>query len=132
MHPDDADSSERGRWSWSRIRQALGGRAPGASAPSADPAGVPSATALYERGLAAERARRSEEAIAFFRAAIAEKSDDAEFHYALAAALKQAGRADEAVDSYRAGLLLQPGHARMRVDLGLALRTLERPEEALA
>jgi predicted O-linked N-acetylglucosamine transferase (SPINDLY family)/predicted SAM-dependent methyltransferase len=117
MPPENADSRERGRWSWGRLKQALG---------------APAAQSLYERGLAAEEAMRGDEAIAFFRAAIAEKPGDAEFHYALAAVLKRAGRLDEAVASYRAGLALQPEHARMRVDLGLALMEQGRLEEAQA
>jgi predicted O-linked N-acetylglucosamine transferase (SPINDLY family)/predicted SAM-dependent methyltransferase len=126
MHSDNADSRERGRWSWRRIRQALG--APGA--PAAQAGAAPGADALYERGIAAERAQQGDEAVAFYRAAVDGKPDDAEFRYALAAALNRCRRVDEALAEYRAGLALQPDHARMRVDLGLALMSLGRLEEA--
>jgi len=124
MHPEEPGRRGGGRWSWRRIRQAFGARA--ARAEAAD------AQALYQRGLAAERARRTGEAIANYREAVAAAPARADYHYALAATLKQARRVDEAIAAYRAGLDLKPDDARMRVDLGLALMDRGRLEEAQA
>ncbi len=122
----DTDSQDGGRWSWRRIRQAFGRRAPPASGAPQD------AEARHRLGLAAERAKRFEEAAAHFRAAAAERPDEARYHYALAAAAKRLGRLDESVSAYRAALARSPEDAGIRVDLGLALKDQGRLEEAQA
>jgi predicted O-linked N-acetylglucosamine transferase (SPINDLY family)/predicted SAM-dependent methyltransferase len=111
---------------WNRIKQALSGGT------RADAAAVQDADALYQQGLSAERAQRTEQAATLYRAAAAGKPEEAEYHYALAAMLKRLGRIEEAVAAYRAGLARKPEHARMRVDLGLALMGMGRLEEAQA
>ena len=122
----DTDRQDVGRWSWKRIRQALGGGAPAEGAARQD------GDARFRQGLAAEQAQRFDEAAAHFRAAIAEQPDEARYHYALAAACKRLGRLDEAVSAYRAALARSPEDADIRVDLGLALKDQGRLEESQA
>jgi predicted O-linked N-acetylglucosamine transferase (SPINDLY family)/predicted SAM-dependent methyltransferase len=127
MPPENDNARGGGRWSWSRIKQALG--AGGAPAARAAPQG---ADARYQLGLAAERAQRFDEAATHFRAAIAERPEEPEYHYGLAASLKRLGRIDEAASAYRAALARAPDDAGIRVDLGLVLKDQGRLEEALA
>ena len=126
MPLDDTETGSGGRWSWNRIKQALGaGRTGEAVAPRG-------AQVIYQEGQAAERAQRFEDAAALYRAAVAANPEEAECHHALASVLKRLGRGEDAVAAYRAGLARHPDHARMRVDLGLALMSLGRLEEARA
>jgi len=123
MPQDATDSRNGGRWSWNRVKQALGVN-------SGAPDAAQGAEAIYQRGLAAERAQRTQEAAELYRAAIAEKPEEAEYHYALAAMLKRLGRGEDAAAAYRAALARKPHDARMRVDLGMALIELGRLDEA--
>ena len=127
MPPEDTDKPEHGRWSWRRVKEAFG-----AGAAQDDATAARSAEASYQLGLAAERSRQGEQAIAYYEAAVAAEPGRADYRYALAATLKQARRVDRAVAEYRAGLALKPDDARMRVDLGLALMGLGRLEDAQA
>src|SRR5262245_8350377 len=121
----ETDSRDGGRWSWKRIRRALGGAQDGEGA-------SPGSQSRFSQGLAAEQAQRFEEAVAHFRAAIAETPGEAQAHYALAAALKRLGRLGESAQAYREALACAPDDAGMRVDLGLVLKDLGRLEEAQA
>jgi predicted O-linked N-acetylglucosamine transferase (SPINDLY family) len=127
MKPENTDRPDGGRWSWRRVKEAFG-----AGAARDDAAGLQSAEASYQHGLAAERAGRTDEAVAHYEAAVAAAPARADYRYAFAATLKGARRIDRAVAEYRAGLALKPDDARMRVDLGLALMGLGRLEEAQA
>ncbi|HUK05585.1 MAG TPA: tetratricopeptide repeat protein [Burkholderiales bacterium] len=122
----DTDSQGGARWSWKRIKQALGG--------GTQPAGsaTQGAAARYQQGLAAEQAQRYDEAEAQFRAAVDSQPGEAQYHYALAAVLRRLGRLAEAASAYRAALARAPDDAGIRVDLGLALKDQRRLEEAQA
>ena len=119
MPTEKTDNKERGRWSWSRLKQAL----------AAD-AGDAGADALYAQGLAAERENQNERAIELYGAAIALRPGAPDFHYALASMLRRAGRGKAAVATYRAGIALKPDDARMRADLGGLLVGMGQLEEA--
>ena len=88
--------------------------------------------ALYALGIAAEEGRRSDEAMAFFRRAVAAQPENAEFRCALGATHFRYGRAQEAVANFRAGLAIDPGHEQMRLNLASALLVMEDYESALA
>ena len=87
--------------------------------------------AFHARGLVADTARQSDEAIAMYRNAVAASPQNAEFHCALGVALFRTARAREAAGAFRAGLAIDAGHEQMRFNLASALLVLEDHEAAL-
>ena len=87
----------------------------------------------FERGLEFLHARRSDEAIGCFEAALREQPQNWQAHVNLGVAFKQAGRVQEAEDAYRRALLMAPDHPQLLGNLANAV--VLRPdgvEEAIA
>jgi tetratricopeptide (TPR) repeat protein len=96
------------------------------------------ARALYERGLAAYKADRDEEAVEHFRRAVELSPDFAEAHYRLGLAhnaLKQAEEADkafaDAVKAYEKIVKHEPKNSDAYYFLGLCLEKLGKYDEAV-
>jgi Tfp pilus assembly protein PilF len=75
---------------------------------------------------------RTEEAVAWYRKAIALEPGDAELHNAIGIVLREQGRAAEAEASFRAAISLVPNHAGAHNNLGNALREQGQLDEAVA
>lgn len=87
----------------------------------------------FERGLEYLLARRSDQAIGCFEAALREQPQNWQAHVNLGVAFKQAGRAQEAEDFYRRALSMVPDHPQLLGNLANAV--VLRPdgvEEAIA
>lgn len=87
----------------------------------------------FELGLEHLRARRSDQAISCFEAALREQPQNWQAHVNLGVAFKQAGRLQEAEDAYRRALSMAPDHPQLLGNLANAV--VLRPdgvEEAIA
>jgi tetratricopeptide (TPR) repeat protein len=73
-----------------------------------------------------------DEAIGYYRAALALRPDSPAVHLNLGNALRGAGRRDEAVRAYRAAIALDPRNGEAYRGLGLLLRSQGKYPEALA
>jgi serine/threonine protein kinase/Flp pilus assembly protein TadD len=73
-----------------------------------------------------------DEAVSFYRAALAVRPTSAFAHYNLAIGLWQLGRTDEAIACYRKAIELDPKFADAHCNLGIVLMELERMDEAIA
>jgi len=94
---------------------------------------VPNDTAARnDMGLALQRAKRPDEAIASLRHSLNEQPDSAMIHGNLATALAQAGRLAEAEHHFRRSAELAPGDWRMQVNLANFLWEVARIDEANA
>jgi tetratricopeptide (TPR) repeat protein/tRNA A-37 threonylcarbamoyl transferase component Bud32 len=76
--------------------------------------------------------RAPEEAVSYFRAALALRPGTAAVHCNLGAALSRKGLVDEAVLELRRAVELDPGDAVAHTNLGVVLKTAGKPEEAIA
>jgi tetratricopeptide (TPR) repeat protein len=88
--------------------------------------------ARHNLGLALDRAGRSDEAVAEFRAAIARQPTHAFAHFEIGRIALLAGRWGEAVDAFAAALGADPRFVDARVNLARALVRLGRLDEAAA
>jgi eukaryotic-like serine/threonine-protein kinase len=75
---------------------------------------------------------KPEEAVGYYRAALALRPGTAAVHNNLGVALKERGRLDEAIAEYRKALAADPNLAPARVSLGGALKERGRSDEAIA
>src|SRR5688572_26180148 len=73
----------------------------------------------------------ADDAVGFFRAAVALRPGSARAHYHLALGLRAAGRPDKAVDSLRRAIALDPADAWPHVVLGTVFHETGRPDDAL-
>jgi serine/threonine-protein kinase len=85
----------------------------------------------YDLGLALDRAKHREEAVGYYRAALAVRPGASAVYGDLGSALR-AKHPDEALVAYRKAVALAPEDAWAHADLGDALLEKGRPEEALA
>lgn len=76
--------------------------------------------------------KRPDEAISFYRQAIAVNSSAAIAHYGLGLALNQAGKPEEAIASFREAIRLKPNFAEAHGELAEIYLQLKKNEEALA
>lgn len=84
------------------------------------------------RGADFHKDRQFEQALAWYRAALALDPDDAEANSLTGLALVHAGRRDEGTSYLRRAIELEPGHAAFRFNLVQALRIEGAYERALA
>ena len=87
--------------------------------------------ANYVLAEALSRARKNDEAIRFFQAAIGIRPEIALAHNNLANCLRRQNRLDEAVEELQLAVRLDPATTTVRGNLGLTLATLGRHTEAL-
>lgn len=90
-----------------------------------------SAEAMYGLGVVRQQQGRLDEAIDFYRRAIAGHLQFADAHYNLGRALATQGKADEAIAEYRRGLELRPDDAEAHRSLAAALASTNRAEDAV-
>ena len=86
--------------------------------------------AKFNLGKILDEMKRSEEAIIYYRKAIANHSNFPLAYLGLADTLKQLGRLEEAEQNYRQALKLSPENAIVHNNLGTVLKLLHRLEEA--
>jgi serine/threonine-protein kinase len=86
----------------------------------------------FELGWALYEVQRSDDAIGFYRAALALRPDAGPAHNNLGAALYTRGRLDEAISHFKQALHSDPRFAVAHNNLGLALWARGRPEEAIS
>lgn len=84
------------------------------------------------RGVAFHKERQLEQALAWYRAALAIDPDDAEANSLTGLALVHSGRADEGRSYLRRAIELEPGQAAFRFNLVQALRAAGAYDNALA
>jgi serine/threonine-protein kinase len=84
----------------------------------------------FELGWALHVSRRSDEALGFYRAALALRPEASAAHNGVGAALKAQGRLDEAIGHYTQALDIDPNFAMVHHNLGNALRDKGRLGEA--
>jgi serine/threonine-protein kinase len=84
-----------------------------------------------ETGSALDRDGRIEEALGYFRAAVALRRNASVAHNGLAVVFRRLGRVDESIDHHRQALRLDPKFALAHSGLGLCLQAKGRLEEAL-
>jgi len=77
------------------------------------------------------RASQKDEALVFFRVALAIRPGSGAAHYWLGAGLHEAGRSEEALPHLERALSLHPRSPRVRSTLGAALRDVGRLDEAI-
>lgn len=90
------------------------------------------ARAEFERGRAAARAGRREEAVAAYQAAIAHDASYAEAHNNLANLLREAGDTDAAAHHYETAANCKPSYALAHFNLGCLRQAAEQPDAARA
>jgi uncharacterized protein (TIGR02466 family) len=83
-------------------------------------------------GVALEGQRKFEEAVTWYRKALALNPGLAELHFNLGVVLHNLGRHDEAIASYKRAAALKPGLAVVHFNLGTVYQERNRPEEAAA
>ncbi len=83
-------------------------------------------------GMALHIAKRWEEAIGYYRAALALRPSASSVYSNLGIALQEKGRVDEAVAEYQKALELDPKNVNARTNLGSAFRRQGRVDEAIA
>jgi tetratricopeptide (TPR) repeat protein len=86
----------------------------------------------FELGWALYEAQRSDDAIGFYRAALALRPEAGPAHNNLGAALYTKGRLDEAISHFEQAIDSDPNFAVAHNNLGLALWAKGRPEEAIS
>ncbi len=84
----------------------------------------------YNLGVALKDDGKPDQAIDYYRAAIAQKSDYIDAYYNLARALLVQGKISEAVQAYQSALIFAPNDAEIRNNYGSALRTMGAVAEA--
>jgi tetratricopeptide (TPR) repeat protein len=84
-----------------------------------------------ETASALDRDRRIEEALGYFRAAVALRPNASVAHNGLAVVFRRLGRVEEAIDHHRQALRLDPKFALAHSGLGLCLHANGQVEEAL-
>ena len=99
---------------------------------SPEPRAAPAAEATFQKGVAALKAGRLQEAEAAFRAVLQQGGNEAYVHNNLAITLQQQGRHREAVEQCREAIRLDPAYAPPRVVLGGSLLALGRVVEAIS
>ena len=85
----------------------------------------------HELGWALRQARRPEESLGYYRAALALRPDSSAVHNGLGAVLYDMGRVDEAISHLQAALRVDPGNATAITNLAHALRAKGRTDEAI-
>jgi tetratricopeptide (TPR) repeat protein len=85
----------------------------------------------YQLGWELHMAKQWDEAIAYYRAALARRPEGL-VHLNLGAALYDKGQRDEAIGHYEKALRINPNFATAHYNLGNALRAKGRPDEAIA
>jgi tetratricopeptide (TPR) repeat protein len=75
----------------------------------------------FELGGALHESRRNDEAIGFYRAALARRPEAIEAYNGIGMALRALGRVDEAIGSYKQALGLNPENVLAHSNLGIAL-----------
>jgi serine/threonine protein kinase/tetratricopeptide (TPR) repeat protein len=83
-------------------------------------------------GMALHIAKRWEEAIGYYRAALALRPSASSVYSNLGIALQEKGRVDEAIVEYQKALELDPKNVNARTNLGSAFRRQGRVDEAVA
>jgi tetratricopeptide (TPR) repeat protein/serine/threonine protein kinase len=78
------------------------------------------------------RPPRTEEAIGYYRAAVALRPESPGVRLNLGSALEDQGRLDEAIAAFREALRLQEDYPEAHFNLGKALQNKGRPDEAIA
>jgi superkiller protein 3 len=76
-------------------------------------------------------AKRWDDALGYFRAALALRPEAAVAHFSLGLTLKTKGRLDEAIEHYRHALRLDPNYPKAHNNLGTALRAKGRVDAAI-
>src|SRR5207244_5332215 len=82
-------------------------------------------------GATLSEARRWDEALGYYRAALAVRPDVSVAHNGLGLALYSKGRRDEAIGPFKEALRLDPKSIAAHINLGSALGNTDRPEEAI-
>jgi eukaryotic-like serine/threonine-protein kinase len=85
----------------------------------------------YELAGVLHQLSQLEEALGYFRAAIALRPQSPRLHYDLAKVLRDKGRWDEAIDECREAIRLKEDYASVYALLGLSLGKKGRPDEAI-
>jgi eukaryotic-like serine/threonine-protein kinase len=85
----------------------------------------------YEVGWALQVSKRSDEAIGYYRAALAVRPETSEVHSNLGLALYDSGRRHEALEQYRQALRFDPESAAALINLGTAFRDQGQRDEAI-
>lgn len=88
--------------------------------------------ALHLLGLAAVRAGRAQDAVAWFTRAVHASPRNPALYSQLGMALREAGRREEAIRNFEHAIALQPDYAVAHNNRGGALADLQRHEEAIA
>ena len=101
--------------------------------PLPPPDGQPSSPAeSFAAGRVAEQAGDLEQALMHYRAAVAQRPDNADWRYRLGCVYLKRAVFAQAEQQFQAGLRLRPHDARMLTNLGVALDHLGQRDEALA
>jgi serine/threonine-protein kinase len=85
----------------------------------------------FRLGIALGQAKRWNEAVGYYRAALAIRPDSVSGHINLGNAQAELGRGDEAIREYRTAIALDPKHALAHYNLGNALRRKGQVDEAI-
>jgi serine/threonine-protein kinase len=85
----------------------------------------------FQLGCALAETRRFDEALGYFRAALALRPGASASHEVLAETLRYLGRPDEAIGHYKEALRLEPDYPSAHINLGLALCATGRHDEGI-
>lgn len=87
---------------------------------------------LVIKGNSAYRSKHYDEAIVFYKQAIAENPQSIDAHYDLGITYKKKNMYDEAIDTYKQVISLDPNHAKAHNNLGIVYERKRLFKEALA
>jgi serine/threonine-protein kinase len=85
----------------------------------------------FHLGNALLEAKRQEEAVGYYRAALAVRPETSAVHNNLGNALRRKGRLDDAIQAYRTAIALDPKYAGAHTNLGIALHDQGRLDDAI-
>jgi eukaryotic-like serine/threonine-protein kinase len=86
----------------------------------------------FEMGYALDRAQRWDEALSYYRAALALRPEAAVVHHNLGVVLNRKGRLDDAISHFQESIRLYPKFALAQQNLGYALWAKGRLDEAIS